>query len=156
MIIVCFRVPDELQPLLLREVRRKRVNSFLINFPVLLLIFSGLAGILVSLKGHGLMELFRDVLGDAVSDEDFWWLAVGVLVLCVAVGLLLLFRQMYRECRIERHLCCKRCLVVDEDDTGCCPTCHQPLAESAGFFSTYYAEEQKLAERYGLLQYKVG
>ena len=148
------RVPVELQESLLREVRRLRLRSSVLYFPVLLLIFSGIAGGVVFLKGHAIVELLRRLLGDILSEETFWLLMIGAVILCVAGGLVYFLHQMYRECSIEDHRFCASCNAVDSDDEGCCPVCHMALSEEAGFFSTSYSDEKKLIERYGLVPYK--
>lgn len=150
---MCVRVPVELQELVLRDIRRSRLRSSIIYFPVLLLIFGAIAAGLVFIKGHGIVEMLRRLVGDILSDSAFWMLLIGGIVLCVGGGLVFFLRQMYRECCIEQHRFCSACKAVDSDDEGCCPVCRKPLAEEAGFFSTYYTDEKKLLERYGLLPY---
>jgi hypothetical protein len=146
-------VPDELQEMLLREVRQLRFRTSVIYFPVLLLIFSALAAGVAFLKGHALVEILRRLLGNALSEQSFWLIFAGVAVVFVASGLVFFLRQMYRECGIERHLFCASCTAVDSDDEGSCPVCRRELSQEAGFFSTAYSDEKKLLDRYGLVPY---
>ena len=141
---MCVRVPDEMQEMLLREVRQLRLRSSLVYFPVLLLIFSALAAGVVFLKGHAFVEMLQRLLGEAVSEQSFWLILAGMLVVFVAAGLVFFLRQMYRECRIERHRFCASCTAVDSDDEGNCPVCRRELSQEAGFFSTAYSDEKKL------------
>src|SRR5262245_31088121 len=123
------RVPEELQESLLREVRRSRLRSSILYFPVFLVIFSAIAGGFLFLKGHALVALLRRILGDTLSDDSFWILLVSTTVLIVTIGLVYLLRQMYRECSIEHHCFCSPCKAVDSDDEGHCPICRRTLSE---------------------------
>jgi hypothetical protein len=150
---MCVRVPEELQASLLKEVRSSRLRASVLYFPVLLVIFSALGGCFLFVKGHAVVMLLRHLLGDVLSEQSFWLLLVGVMVLGVAVGLVYFLRQMCRECSIEHHRFCTLCKAVDSDDEGHCPICRRELSEEAGFFTTSHSEEKKLLERYGLLAY---
>jgi len=150
---VYVRVPVELQESLLREVRRSRLRSSILYFPVLLLVFSAIAAGIVLLKGHALVELLRSLLGDLLSESAFLLLMIGGVILCVSGGLVFFLHQIYRECSIEHHRFCAACNAVDSDDEGCCPVCGKVLSEEAGFFFTSYSDEKKLIQRYGLLPY---
>ena len=149
-----FHVPVELQETFLREVRRLRLRSSVLRFPVLLLLFSAAAAGLVLLKGDSWLGLPRRLLGDNLSDQALRLLMIGTVVLCVAGALVYLLRQIYRKCSIEHHRFCAPCNAVDSDEKGYCPVCRRVLSEQAGFFFTSYSGEKKLIERHGLLPFK--
>src|SRR6266852_8160797 len=149
-----FRVPIELQETFLREVRRSRLRSSVVRFPVLLLVFCAAAGGFLLIKSHAVLELLRQSLGDNLSDQAYRLLMTGTVVLCVAGGLVYLLRRIYRKCNIEHHRFCAPCNAVDSDDKGYCPVCRMVLSEEGGFFFTSYSNEKQLIERHGLLPCK--
>ena len=147
------RVPAELQGSILKEIRRLRLRSSMLYFPILMVIGCALAAGFALWKGHAVIELLRLILSNHVSDRVIWLLIGGTLVLTVVTALLYFLRQMYKDCTIETHHYCSACNAVDTNDTGCCPVCQRMLSEQAGFFYTSYSDETKILQRRGFSEY---
>ncbi len=144
------KVPNELKEILIKEVKRVRRKSSLMVFPIGVLIFSSIAALALFGKFHFVIDELRDSLRGKVSDKMFWVGIVGVIVFGVSAVLILILRQMYKECRCEDYLYCQKCNAVDSDETGYCPVCTSALAEKAAFIYTTDKNEQKVIKRFGL------
>ncbi len=144
------KIPPHLKEPLLRELRHLRLRSALKYYPALLLIFSGIAGLVIFVKGHALIRLIRDFVPAGFSDDLLITIAFAVIVLTTAAALIYFLRRDYEECECQECLYCPKCDAVDKYDTGECPICHTPLNEKESFYFTTYKDEQKIVERWGL------
>lgn len=147
-------VPKEMQESLLREVKRGRLRSSVLHFPVLLLILLVIGAGIVFIKGHMEVEAIHRLLVGILPDRLFWLLLWAGLVAAVLGLTIFMLVQIYRECRMETYLFCETCKAVDAFDTGHCPICSKPLSTKGEFFYTHYSKEEKLLERRGLQSYR--
>ena len=144
------RVPEHLQPPLLKELQQNRRRYALKAFPLAVLFISGLAALVFFVKGQLVIEEVRRLFHLDWSERQ---IVVGGLVLSVVVGVVLagLFVwQKCKECQFEESLYCSKCNAVDKYDSGACPICQSELTERVACFSTTDKEEEKTLERWGL------
>ena len=134
----------------MRQFRRARLRAYLLYFPVLLAVFGGAALGFILSRGHGLIWLAQEIVGDRLSPTRFWILTCGATVLLVAGGLIYFLRQSYKECVIESHLFCSSCDAVDADDAGICPICGQTPPGFSDFYYTLDKDEIRSLQAYGL------
>ena len=150
------KVPSHLKEPLLKELRQLRLRSAFGNFPGLLIICSAIVALFVFIKGHAIIDLFRDMIPSGVSDAKLITVGLILIGISTAFVLLLLLRHDYRECDYQECVYCVQCDAVDRFDAGVCPIRHTRLFEKASFFYTTYKDEQKVIERWGLHPSKVG
>ena len=134
--------------------RRSRLRSSVLYFPVLLLIFVAIGAGVIFIRGHLELQFLQRVLGEMVSERAVSLVLWGVVLIVGTGSLLFLLWQRYQECRIEKYLFCETCKAVDTDETGHCPVCSNPLSDAAGFFYTSDSDEEKLLKRRGLQPYR--
>jgi hypothetical protein len=145
-----FRVPQELQRVLLQDLRRLRRRSAILYFPILVLIGTPLIILAVLMKGHAILHWARKIAGPEVTDRSVWLALTAMAVVVAAVGIMIVLWLMYRERPDEEHLFCKDCLAVDSDDEGVCPVCQRSLSARGHFIYTLYDDEVKMLSRRGL------
>lgn len=144
------RVPEELKQPLLADLRRYRLRSALLYFPVLVLIFSAIALLVVIAKGHALMELLRDEISPNVADSSLlFWVAVATILLTI-IALVFFLWQHNRDCDYQDCPYCAKCDALDPFDNGHCPVCSSTLSASASFYFTTDKDEIKILDRWGL------
>ena len=148
------RVPEQMRDALVREIKRSRLRSYLLWFPLLLLIFVAVAAGFVFVRGHLETRVIQRILDGLLPEHILQRLLWGTVLVGASAALFLLLWQMYRECRIEEYLFCEGCKAVDTDETGRCPICQRELSESAGFLYTSHSNEEKLLQRRGLQAYR--
>ena len=144
------KVPGDLKEPLLRELRQLRLRSAFKHFPAVVLIFSAIPALFVFIKGHAILEMFRDEIPSTMSDGTLIAVVLGLIVTVTAVVIAYFLRLEYRDCDCQECLYCAKCDAVDKYDSGCCPVCQAPLTEKASFYFTTYIDEQKINERWGL------
>ena len=144
-----FQVPEELQAVLVRDLRRVRRRSAVLLFPVALVLVTGLVLLALFWKGHVLVHWARQLAGPDVTDGQMWLALTVFSAVVAAVVLVLTMWSMYRERPAEQHLFCKTCPAVDSDDEGVCPVCQRPLSERGHFIYTQYDDERQLLARRG-------
>src|SRR5688500_8210227 len=114
------RVPTELRPALLVNLKRLRLKWAIIYFPVCLLIFSAIATAVIWINGHFFIELLEEILGKNVSHQQFVLGVIGFIVLITAIALIYFVKQDYMDCRCHDYLYCTHCNAVDNYDEGVC------------------------------------
>ncbi|HEU5125050.1 MAG TPA: hypothetical protein VFW05_13425 [Verrucomicrobiae bacterium] len=144
------KVPPELKAPLLKELRQLRLRSTVRHFPALLLIFSLIITLLMIVKGHAVLEMFRDYLRMDLSDGKLIVVMLLLITSMTATVLVYFLRQDYRDCDCQECLYCADCNAVDKFDSGYCPVCRTPLTEKESFYFTTAKDEQKVLERWGL------
>lgn len=144
------QIPEHLREPILKEIKQLRFRSSLKYFPALVLTFSALAALVILLKFHWLAKLLRDTIPLQVSDATLFFITIGVIVLITTAVILIVLRQIYRDCECQDCFFCKKCDAVDKYDSGSCPICGTPLTEKVSLFYTSYEDEQKILEKWGL------
>jgi hypothetical protein len=144
------QVPDHLKVPLLRELRQIRRRNAAKAFPLAVLFVAGLSALVLFVKGHLVIEVFRRVVDLNLSDRQ---IVIGLLAVSLCAGVIvgvLYAWQICRECRCEDCLYCFQCNAVDKYDSGSCPVCNKLLNERLACFYTTDKQEQKALERWGL------
>jgi hypothetical protein len=144
------RMPAKLQAQLLREIRRARVFSFVLYFPVLILFFTALEAGFLLWKGHALMWAAEKAVQGGMTERTLHLVVGSGLVVVAVAAVIFMLIQNYRECTPEEHLFCASCDAVDADDEGLCPVCGAVLGEFASFFYSSDADELKRLAKHGL------
>ena len=144
------RIPENLEEPLLKELRRMRLVSSIKYFPVVVLIFSALATLVVLTKGHAILEILREELPPNISDRTIVIFGLSGIVVVTAVACLFIMRSLYKDCRCQKCLYCAKCDAVDNFDSGSCPVCARPLTDQASFLFTTDKDELRILKRAGL------
>ena len=144
------KVPSHLKEPLLKELRSLRLRSALKHFPALVLIFSAIVALFVIVKGHAIIQIFRDYIPSSTSNGRLIEITLVLIVAVTAAIMVYFLRLEYRECDCQKCLYCPKCNAVDKYDSGLCPICQSPLTERADFYFTTYKDEQKIIEQWGL------
>src|SRR5262245_53402473 len=114
------KVPSHLKEPLLKELRQLRLRSAFKHYPALVLIFSAIAALFVFIKGHAIIEMFRDEIPPSMSDGRLIAITLAVIVIVTAAVMVYFLRLEYRDCDCQECLYCPKCDVVDKYDSGCC------------------------------------
>jgi hypothetical protein len=143
-------VSSDIKDPLLKELRQLRLRSAIKYFPALVLIFSAVVALVVVVKGHPIISLFRDIIPSTISDTQLIVIALVAIVVITTGAMIYFLRQEYRDCDFQECLYCPNCNAVDKYDAGTCPICEVNLKEKALFYYTTYKDEKKVLERWGL------
>ena len=148
------RVPDELRPALIQNLKRKRLKSAIIQYPICLLIFSAGLTAIIWIKGHFLLELLEEIIREKVSHTQFVAGVIGLIAIVTAISLIYLLKENYLQCRCHAYHFCPDCITVDNYDEGNCHVCGKLLTEKADFFYTTDKDEIASIKRIGLPVFK--
>jgi hypothetical protein len=142
------KVPEDLKPPLIKELKRSRRNCSLKYFPVLVVVFSFFFGMAAYSRGHAFFEIFRRRSDFNISDTTLVVFVIGLVVIATTAFLIFVLRLEYRNCKYQDFRYCGKCNIVDAFDYGLCPICNAPFSQEASFFFTHYKNEEKIIERW--------
>ena len=142
------RVSDELKRQVLERLRHDLFWSSILYFPILVLIFGGMATLFIFVHGH----LFLKKLADNSSLSETQIIIGSILASCLlaAIGLIFILRKQYKALAYEDHFYCLDCDAVDNEDEGWCPFCKASLQNKATFIMIFGKDQQKILKNVGL------
>ena len=127
-------------------VQRKRLNSYLIAFPIIALIGAVIIYVGVAWKGLFLIRVFEDFTGHDVGSLELVIFS-GVLSL---LGTAVLVWFLSRDMLFSEYLYCGDCDAADSEESGICPKCSRSLTEKQTFFFVQFDGDQDAISEMGL------
>jgi len=97
-------------------------------FPVLVLIFSGIAAAFVFGEGHFILEKLRDYIPSRVSDRMFLVSLLGIIVM-VTQQFSWFPAAAVRESECQQYSTVRSAMPLTRDNSGSCPVCQTPLTK---------------------------